>query len=80
MKIIHSGVLGKGEDKKVCVYFEDGKRNAEGYVPSCEITSNHGFSDDELGQIKEYLVNNKQTILREACGINPIKSMMKNEE
>lgn len=79
MKIIHSGILGKGDEKKVCVYFESDKKSAEGYVPSCKIVKNNGFTDKELIDLEMYLKDNLQTILREATKINPIKSMMKDE-
>lgn len=79
MNIIHSGILGKGSDKKVCVYFESGAKNAEGYVPECKIVKNNGFTEKELIDLEMYLKDNMQTILREASKINPLKSMMKDD-
>lgn len=73
--LISAMVAGDG-DRQACVYFSEGEKYAEGYVPGCVITSQKGFSDEELEKLKEYLAANSADIICKAKGINPIKAMI----
>ena len=43
-----SPVCSKNKNKFAYVSFTDGKCQAEGRIPECKITSNNGFSDDDV--------------------------------
>ena len=78
LNMLISGVIDKEGEKKACIYFSEGERFAEGYVPDCKITSQKGFSEEEIAKLEEYLFENLASIKRTAAGINPIKAMMKD--
>ena len=71
-----SGIVPKDGRKHIYVVFEDGKRKAEGYIPDCVITSNHGFSEDEVKMLELYMKHEQDNIRERAKGINPIKALM----
>ena len=71
-----SGIVPKNGRKHIYVVFEDGKRKAEGYIPDCVITSNYGFSEDEVKILELYMKHEQDTIRERAKGINPIKALM----
>jgi hypothetical protein len=54
----------------VCVSFSEKGKSAEGYVPSCKIERNNGFTADEVEQMEAYLEENKSLIWEEAKKIN----------
>ncbi len=69
-----SGMVGKEGNKRICVYFSDDEDYAEGSVPECKITSNKGFSPEEIKEMEEYLRENQGNIIEEAGKINPMKA------
>ncbi len=71
-----SGLVGTGEHKRICVYFSDKDKYAEGSIPDCKITSSKGFSKEELREIEDYLAENKDHIIEEARKVNPMKSFL----
>lgn len=77
MDIVFSGITSKGAEKRVCVSFSEKGRSAEGYVPSCKIERNSGFTADEVRQMEAYLEENKYLIWEEAKKINPLRAMWK---
>ena len=77
MDIIFSGITSKGTEKRVCVSFSEKDKSAEGYVPSCKIERNNGFTADEVEQMEAYLEENKCLIWEEAKKINPLRAMWK---
>ncbi|MBR5408019.1 MAG: hypothetical protein IK111_10365 [Lachnospiraceae bacterium] len=76
MNMLVSGLVGTGEHKRICVYFSDKDKNAEGSIPDCKITVNNGFTNDEIAEIEEYLKENKDHIIEEARKVNPMKSFL----
>ncbi len=78
MEVIFSGITTKGNEKRVCVSFSDKERNAEGYVPSCKIERNKGFTAEEVEQMETYLNENKQLIWNEAKKVNPLRALWKD--
>ena len=77
MKMLVSGVIEQDGEKKACVYFEDGARYAEGYIPDCKIVKSKDFSDEEIRELEEYLRENLLELEKTAAGINPISALMK---
>ena len=78
MDIIFSGITSKGTEKRVCVSFSEKDKSAEGYVPSCKIERNNGFTADGVEQMEAYLKENKYLIWEETKKINPLRAMWKN--
>lgn len=78
MDIIFSGITRNGTEKRVCVSFSEKGKSAEGYVPSCKIERNNGFTQDEVKQMEAYLEENKYVIWEEAKKINPLRAMWKD--
>ena len=76
MNMLVSGLVGSGDHKRICVYFSDKEKYAEGSIPDCRITSSKGFNKDELAEIEEYLKDNRDHIIEEAKKVNPMKSFM----
>ncbi len=74
MNMLVSGLVGKGENKRICVYFSDKDKSAEGSIPDCRITSSKGFTNSEIAEIEEYLRENKDHIIEEARKVNPMKA------
>ena len=48
---------------------------AEGIVPDGVVEKAKGFSTEEIGQLQAYLAAEKETIIRQAKGINPIRNL-----
>ena len=74
----YSGVVRKDGRNAVCVRFER-KRNgktdyAEGLVPSCTITKQEGFSEEEQKGLINYLKQNDEEIRKKAKELNHIKN------
>ena len=74
MNMLVSGLVGKGDNKRICVYFSDKDKYAEGSIPDCKITSSNGFTKEEIKEIEEYLSDNRDDIIEEAKKVNPLKS------
>lgn len=72
-----SGIVPKDGRKAIYVVFEDKTRRAEGYIPDCVITSNTGFSEEEVKMLELYLKTNQDDIRDRAKLLNPIKALMK---
>lgn len=78
LNMLISGMFKKDDRLCTCVYFSDGDRFAEGYVPGFKITSQKGFSEEEIKKLEEYLEANENEIVARAKQINPLKAMMKD--
>ena len=76
MNMLVSGLVGKGDNKRICVYFSDKDKYAEGSIPDCKITSSNGFSPGEILEIEDYLRENKDHIIEEARKVNPLKGFL----
>ncbi len=75
MKVLVSGVLRHEGKTFVRVSFLRGKDWAEGIVPDGVIEKAEGFSPEEIGKLQEYLAGEKEMIIRQAKGINPIRNL-----
>ena len=78
--LIYSGVVRKQNQSLVSVRFErkgkSGVDYAEGQVPECRIEKQHGFTEDEVAQMEEYLREEKYNIIQEARKLNNIKNLL----
>lgn len=75
MSVLVSGVLHHEGKTFVRVSFMRGKDWAEGIVPDGVVEKAQGFSTEEIGQLQAYLAAEKETIIRQAKGINPIRNL-----
>ena len=63
--------------KVVYVTFSDATRFAEGEIPSCKITTNRGFTPEEVENLERYLKDNMDELNKTAAGIDPIRALFK---
>lgn len=76
MNMLVSGLVGAGDNKRICVYFSDKDKYAEGSIPDCKITKSRGFDQNEIKDIEEYLRDNRDTIIEEAKKVKPLRGFM----
>ena len=60
----------------VYVLFQDGDKSAEISLPGCSLINNHGFSDEEIAQLTDYVENEQDSIYELANQINPMKAFL----
>ena len=64
--LTHSDMMNYNNERKVSVRFErsngKGFDFAEGALPFCSFSKTHGFSEDELFELADYLRNNSLLI------------------
>ena len=77
LKMSVSSIYAKGGEKYAFVTFTDASREAEGKIPSCEIVSSKGFTDEEVAQIKLYMKMNLAELKRMAAGVRMIDAFIK---
>lgn len=77
MQMICSGILRKNGEKIIYVRFERGTDFAEGSLPAAKITSQSGFSPDEISQFETYMSENRFSIIEQAKSVNVMKNFMK---
>ena len=76
LKMSVSPICTKDGKKYAFVSFTDGVRTAEGKIPDCEITSNDGFSKDEVQQLEEYMKQELPQLKKMAAEINVMKTFL----
>ena len=77
MQMICSGILRKDGEKIIYVRFERGVDFAEGSLPAAKITSQSGFSPDEITQFESYMSENRFSIIEQAKTVNLMKNFMR---
>lgn len=77
MQMICSGILRKNGEKIIYVRFERGTDFAEGSLPAAKITTQKGFSSDEVEQMEAYMLENRFEIIEQAKSVNLMKNFMK---
>ena len=77
MNMICSGILRKNGEKIIYVRFERGEDFAEGSLPTAKITSQSGFTPDEIKQMEAYMSENRFEIIEQAKSVNVMKNFMK---
>ncbi len=76
VKLDISGVVEKDGKKIAHICFTRGEDVAEGYIPDCVLTKVQGFTDEEAGQLVDYLKANLTDLKKRAAGINPLNAFM----
>lgn len=77
MNMICSGILRKNGEKIIYVRFERGEDFAEGSLPAAKITSQSGFTPDEIEKMEAYMSENRFEIIEQAKSVNVMKNFMK---
>lgn len=72
VKLTHSGILVKKGKRHVSVRFERGEDVAEASLPECRVTKSHGFSEEEIKGLENYLELENDNIFKKAKQINHI--------
>lgn len=75
INMLISGMIQKDGKSFARVSFMRGQSWAEGIVPDGKIEKSEGFSEEELAQLSAYLVQEKDMILEQAKGVNPLKNI-----
>ena len=65
-----SSICERAGEKIAYVKFSDDGRWAEGEIPSCIITKSHGFTEDEVLDLQQYMLANLQQLKEMASKIN----------
>lgn len=76
IKMSISSMTRAGDKKAVYVLFTDKDSSAEFSIPSCQLLSSHGFSKEDLKQLKEYIDNEQDYLFSLAKEINPIRNFL----
>ena len=76
VKMSVSAPVMKGNDKIVFVVFEDVAVSAEFEAPSGTLVKNSGFAEEDIEVLKDYILNNWETIFGMAKGIDPMKAFL----
>ena len=71
-----SSMTRNKDNKAVYVLFQDGDKSAEISLPGCSLINNHGFSDEEIAQLTDYVENEQDSIYELAKQINPMKAFL----
>ncbi len=76
VKMMVSCVVEKDKRKIVRVSFLRGKDYADGILPDGIIEKSGGFTSAEVQKLENYLRVNRQDILKQARGINPLRNWL----
>ena len=76
LKMSVSPICSKDGKKYAFVSFTDGVRMAEGKIPDCTITSNEGFSEEEVQQLEEYMKQELPQLKKMAAEIDVMKTFL----
>lgn len=75
INMLISGMIKKDGNSFARVSFLRDKCWAEGIVPDGVIEKSEGFSEEELAQLTAYLEQEKDMILEQAKGVNPLRNL-----
>lgn len=76
VKILVSGAIHKGDRTFARISFMRGKDWAEGIVPDGVIEKSEGFTEEEIRGLQDYLVREKDMLVSQAKGVNPLRNML----
>lgn len=76
VKILVSGVIRRDDRTFARVIFMRGMDWAEGIVPDGTLGESEGFTKEEIAQLEEYLVREKDMLIEQAKGVNPIRRLL----
>lgn len=77
MQVLVSGILTKKERKFARVSFTRGEDYAEFIVPDGVMDRHKGFSEEEITELYKYVRENRDTLMKEARGVNVMRNWLK---
>lgn len=75
IKMLVTSMIHKEEGSFARVSFLRDSDWAEGIVPEGRIEKSEGFSGEEIEKLEAYLAGEKEMILKQAKGVNPIRNL-----
>ena len=75
-----SPICEKDGRKIAYITFSDSSRSAEGVIPMCTISSNSGFTDDEVAQLETYMQTNLSALKTMAQNVNIATAFLGKKE
>lgn len=76
VKILVSGVIRRDDRTFARVIFMRGMDWAEGIVPDGTIGESEGFTNEEITQLEDYLARERDMLIEQAKGVNPIRRLL----
>lgn len=73
-----SQVFSKDGKQYAFVSFADETRMAEGRIPDCVITSQSGFSKEEVTQLEDYMRRELSNLKKMAAGVDAMSAFLAN--
>ncbi len=80
INMILSGVFRTDGRNFVRISFIRGSDFAEGIVPDGIIEKSEGFTEEEVKELREYMIGNQREIIDQARQINPIRNWLGKSE
>lgn len=76
VKILVSGVIRRDDRTFARVIFMRGMDWAEGIVPDGTLGESEGFTNEEITQLEDYLARERDMLIEQAKGVNPIRRLL----
>lgn len=76
MQVLVSGAIHKDGRTFARVSFLRGRDWAEGIIPDGVIEKSEGFTEEEISGLKDYLAREKDMLIGQAKGVNPLRNML----
>lgn len=76
IRMMVSAMLRKDGKSFARVSFFRGKDWAEGLVPDGVVEKAEGFTEEEIKGLEDYLVREKDMLVGQAKGVNPLRNML----
>jgi len=71
-----SSFFRKDGEKAIYVMFSDGDKSAEFVLPEGKLINNSGFAGEDVDQLLDYVINEKDKIYEIAKKVNPMKGFL----
>ncbi len=75
VKMLVTSMIHKDGNSFARVSFLRGGDWAEGIVPGGRIEKSEGFDEEEIAKLEAYLSSEKEMILKQAKGVNPLRNL-----
>lgn len=76
MKMSVSSIVSRDGKREIYVFFQEGKRSAEGRLSDYKMIHSNGFTEEEVAVLETYMRTEKDTILRMAKNINVMDAFL----
>lgn len=76
MRMVVSTMLRKDGRTFARVSFVRGRDWAEGLIPDGVVEKSEGFAEEEIRGLEDYLEREKDMLMKQAKGVNPLRNML----